>query len=82
MCITKIIIIGSDNGLVPGRHKAIIWTNDGILLIRPLGINISVILIQINIFSFKKMHLKTLSAKWHLLDLGLNELIFSKQPST
>ena len=24
-------IIGSDNGLAPGRHQAIIWTNDGYL---------------------------------------------------
>ena len=30
-------IIGSDNGLSPGRLQAIIWTNDGILLIWPLG---------------------------------------------
>ena len=37
-------IIGSDNGLSPGRHQAIIWTNTGILLIRPLGTNFSEIL--------------------------------------
>ena len=30
-------IIGSDNGLSPSRRQPIIWTNDGILLIRPLG---------------------------------------------
>ena len=30
-------IIGSDNGLSPARRQAIIWTNDGILLIVPLG---------------------------------------------
>ena len=29
-------IIGSDNGLSPDRHQAIIWTNAGILLIGPL----------------------------------------------
>ena len=28
-------IIDSDNGLSPDRRKAIIWTNAGILLIRP-----------------------------------------------
>ena len=33
ICIGKLIIIGSDNGLSPGRHQAIIWTNTGILLI-------------------------------------------------
>ena len=27
--------IGSDNGVSPGRRQAIIWTNSGILLIRP-----------------------------------------------
>ena len=27
--------IGSDNGLLPGRRQAIIWTSDGILLIGP-----------------------------------------------
>ena len=39
ICISKLNIIGSDNGLSPGRRQAIIWTNAGILLIRPLGIN-------------------------------------------
>ena len=28
---------GSDNGLSPGGRQAITWTNDGILLIWPLG---------------------------------------------
>ena len=50
-------IIGSDNGLSPGRLQAIIWTNAGILLIGPLGINFSEILILIPTVSFKKMHL-------------------------
>ena len=27
MCVTKLNIIGPDNGLAPGRHQAIIWTN-------------------------------------------------------
>ena len=31
------IIIGSDNGLSPGRRPAIIWTNPGISLVWPLG---------------------------------------------
>ena len=34
--VGNLTIIGSDNGLSPGRRKAIIWTNDGILLIGPL----------------------------------------------
>ena len=37
ICVSKQTIIGSDNGLSPGRRQAIIWTNAGILLIRTLG---------------------------------------------
>ena len=36
LCVSKVTIIGSDNGLSPGRRQAIIWTNVGILLIGPL----------------------------------------------
>ena len=43
-CVGKLTIIGSDNGLSPGRPQAIIWTNAGILLIGPLGTNFSEIL--------------------------------------
>ena len=32
ICVGKLIIIGSDNGLSSGRHQAIIWTNVGIRL--------------------------------------------------
>ena len=35
ICAGKLTIIGSDNGLSPGRHQAIIWINDGMLLIGP-----------------------------------------------
>ena len=56
VCVSKLTTIGSDNGLSPGLHKAIIWTNAGILLIGPLRTNFSEILIQIDTFSFKKMH--------------------------
>ena len=64
ICVGKLTIIVSDNGLSPGRRQAIIWTNAGILLIGPLGTNFSEILIGIQTFSFKKMHLKMSSAKW------------------
>ena len=74
ICVGKLAIIGSDNGLSPGRRQAIIWTNAGILIIGPLGTNFSEILIVINTFSFKKMHLKMSSAKWRPFCLGLNEL--------
>ena len=58
ICISKLTSIGSDNGLSPGRRQAIIWTNTEILLVRPLGTNISEILIENHIFSFNKMLLK------------------------
>ena len=75
ICVSKLTITGSDNGLSPERRQAIIWTNAGILLIGPLGTNFSGTSIEIQIFSFKKMHLKMSSAKWRLFRLGLNELI-------
>ena len=74
ICVGKLTIIGSDNGLSPARCQAIIWTNAGILLIGPLGTNFSEILIRIQTFSFTKMHLKMLSAKWRPFCLGLNVL--------
>ena len=74
ICVGKLTIIGSDNGLSPGRRQAIIWTNAGILLIGPLGTNFSEIWIAIETFSFKKMHLKIPSAKWRPFCLGLNVL--------
>ena len=54
ICVGYLIIIGSDNGLSPGRRQTIIWISAGILLIGPLGVNFSEILIEIKIFSFKK----------------------------
>ena len=75
ICVVELVVIGSDNGLSPVRRQAVIWTNVGISLIGPLGTNFSEILIGIQTFSFKKLHLKTSSAKWRLFCLGLNELI-------
>ena len=74
ICVSKQTIIGSYNGLSPGRRQAIIWTNAGILLIGPLGTNFSEISIGIQTFSFKKIHLKMSSAKWCPFCLGLNVL--------
>ena len=54
VCIKDLTIIGSDNDLSPGQCQAIIWTNAGILLIRPLGTNFSEILFEIWNFSYKK----------------------------
>ena len=72
ICVSKLTIIGSDNGSSPGRCQAIIWTNAGILLIGPLGTNFSEILIGIYSVSFKKMHLKMSTGKWWPFCVGLN----------
>ena len=72
ICVNKLSIIGSDDGLSPGRRQAIIWTNAGILLIGPLGTNCSETLSEIHKFSFKKMHVKMSSGKWRPFCLGLN----------
>ena len=71
ICVSNLAIIGSDNGLSPGRRQAIIWTNAGILSIGPLGTNFSEILIQ----NRMEMDLKVSSAKWQPFCLGLNVLI-------
>ena len=70
-CVGKLTVIGTDNGLWPRQPQAIIWTNAGILLIGPLRTNFSEILIRLQSFSFKKMHLKMSSAKWSPFCLGL-----------
>ena len=73
-CVGKLTIIGSDNGLSPGRRQAIIWTNVRILSLRTLGTNFSEILLECHSFSFKKMHMKMSSGKWLPSCLGLNVL--------
>ena len=52
--VSKLTIIGSDNGLSPGRHQAIISTNAGLLLIWTSGTNFSEISSEIHTFSFIK----------------------------
>ena len=71
ICVSKLTIIGSDNGLSPGRRQAIIWSNAGILLNWTLGTNFSEILSEIDTFSFKQMRLKMSSGKWRPYCLGL-----------
>ena len=79
ICISKLTIIGSDKGLSPGRHQAIIWTNDGILSIWPWGANFSEMLTKIQTSSFNKMHLK-MSVIYQPFCLSLNTLIVTKTP--
>ena len=67
ICVSNLTIIGSDNGLSPGRRQAITWTHDGIfLLIRSLATNFSEILIEIHIF-----HSRKCIWKWWPVCLGL-----------
>ena len=80
ICVSDLTSIGSDNGLSPGRRQAIIRTNAGILLIRPLETNFSQFLVEILIFSFKKMRLKVSSAKRRPFCLGLNEFMNGCMP--
>ena len=75
ICASKQTIIGSDNGLPPGRRQVIIWTNAGILLIGPVATKFNDILIEIHTISFKEMRLKMSSGKWRPFCLGLNVLI-------
>ena len=49
ICVSKLTIIGSHNGLLPDRRQAIIWTNAVLLLMGPLGTNFSEILIKIEL---------------------------------
>ena len=70
ICVSNPTIIGSDNGLLPVRRQTIIWTNDGILFIGPLGT-----WIFYPTFSFRKKYLKISSGKWRSFCFGLSELI-------
>ena len=72
--ISKLTIIGSDNGLSPGWHQAIIWINAGILFLGALGTKFSEISIEIYTFSFEKLPLKMSAGKWQSFCLGLNVL--------
>ena len=75
ICVSKLNLIGSDNGLSPSRRQAIIRTNAGILLIGTLRTNFAEILSEIRTFSFKKMHLKMSAGRWRPFCLGLNVLL-------
>ena len=76
ICVSKLTIIGLDDGLPPSQRQAIIWTNNAILLIRTLRTHFSEIASEIHTFSFKKMRLKVSSAKRRPFCLGLNVLMY------
>ena len=50
ICVGKLTNIGSDNGLSPERHQAIICTNAGILLIGSLGTNVGNLIAPSNLY--------------------------------
>ena len=74
--VSKLTMIGSENGLSPGRCQDIIWTNAVILLIKPLWTKYSEILIYIQIFSFTEMH-----PKQQLLNNPTSDFIRILRPS-
>ena len=74
ICVSESGNKGSDIGLLPVRHQAIISTNAELLSIRPLETNFIESLIKIQNFSFMKLHLKILSVKCRLFSPGGDEL--------
>ena len=80
--VSKLTIIGSDNGLSPGRRQAIIWTNAGILLIGPLGTNFDEILIEIRTFHSRKSMWKCRLQTWWPSCLGHLHAIYNTLPAS
>ena len=74
ICTSKLTIMGSDNGLSPGRRQALIWTNAGLLSIGTAGTNFSEILVEIQTVFFKNIYLKISSRIWQLFCFDLNVL--------
>ena len=69
ICVSKLTIFGSDNGLLPGQCQAIICTSGGVLLIRPLWTKFNEILWEIHIFS--------LTEGWFTMNLHCDDDIFA-----
>ena len=63
ICIGLLTIISTSNGLSPGLHQVIFWTNAEKLLIVPLRTNLSEILIKMLTLSFKKMPFKNITCE-------------------
>ena len=77
ICVGKLTIIGSDNGLSPGRRQAIIWTIARILLIGPLRTNVSEILIRTQNIFIQENAFENVVCEMVSICLGLNELTHS-----
>ena len=77
ICVSKVTIIGSDNGFSPRRRQAIIWTNAGILLIGLLGTHFSDIFIENHTFWFKKCNWKCrVENDGHFVSASMYEINF------
>ena len=84
--VSKLAIIGADDGLSPGRRQTIFWTNAWIWYILlymtdPLGTKLGENLIETDTFSFKKMHLK-MYRKMRPFCLSLNVLMLNHHVMT
>ena len=80
ICVGKLNITGSGNGLSPGRRQDIIWTNAEILLIGPLGTNYrnfnrnSSIFIEENTFENVVYEMLFISSRPHCGQNVINEM--------
>ena len=74
ICVSKWRHPWSDRGLSPVRQQVSNWTNVSVLLLGSLGGNFNEIPIHIQIFWFKKTHLKMSSTKWGPFYLGSNDM--------
>ena len=76
ICVGNLTIIGSDNGLSPGRRQAIIWTNDRILLIGPLGTNFSDIFIVENVLENVVCEMESILSRPQCVKSLVSQLFF------
>ena len=74
ICVGNSTIIGSDNGLSPGRAPSHYLNQCWNIVNRTLGNKLQWNLNAIETFSFKEMHLKLSSAKWRPFCIGLSVL--------
>ena len=80
ICVSKLSIIVSDNGLSPGRCQAIIWSSAGILVNWTTGNKLQRNINQnSSIFIHDENAFEMLYGKWRPFCLGLNVLRKTKE---
>ena len=78
ICVSKLTITGSDNGLSPDRRQAIIWNQCWNIIIESLGIDFNEILGEMHTFTFMKMYSKMSSAKWrNFVSASINTMFYA-----